>query len=86
MTRSETLIEPKNKFHRRIDQFFACAVAEACRQHPWKILSTIDPDKSRDIICSCIEKYQPLHFYLELLKPHRNKDYYADAIILNQAT
>ena len=41
MTYSAALNEPKNKFHSRIDLFYACADAEFCAQYPWIILSII---------------------------------------------
>ena len=86
MTCSVTLIEPKNKFHSRIYQFYACADVEVNDgQRSWKIPSYIDPHKLRELIYSSFKKYLPLNFLLRILKTHRNDVYCADAIILNQA-
>ena len=78
MNCSQTLSEPKNKFHCCIDQFFFFAGAEANGQSPWRILSNLDFYKHR-------ERNIALNFSINILTSHRNWDYCAYAIILNQA-
>ena len=78
MNCSQTLSEPKNKFHCCIDQFFFFAGVEANGQSPWRILSNLDFHKHRGLNIA-------LNFSLNILTSHRNWDYSANAIILNQA-
>jgi len=85
MTFSVTLCELKNKFHSRIYQFFACTDVDVNGQRSWKILSTIDPHKLRELIYGSLEECPPLNIFLRILKSQRNYDYSANAIILNQA-
>ena len=85
MTCSVTLSEPKNKFHSRIYQFYACAAVEVNGQRSWKTYSNIIPQKLRVLINGSLKKCLPFNFFLEILKTHHNDDYCADAIILNQA-
>ena len=85
MNCSQTLSEPKNKFHCCIDQFFFFAGVEANGQSPWRILSNLDFHKHREHTCSILEKGIALNFSLNILTSHRNWDYSANAIILNQA-
>jgi len=85
MTYSVTLSEPKNKFHSRIYQFYACAAVEENGQRSWETLPNIVPHKLREFICGSLKKILPFNFFFKILKTHRNNDYCADAIILNQA-
>jgi len=72
MNCSQTLSEPKNKFHCCIDQFFSCADVEN-RQRPWKILANPDLLKLKESTCSFLEKDIALNFFLKILKSHRNR-------------
>ncbi len=85
MNCSQTLCEPKNEFHCRIDQFFFFADVEANGQSPWRILSDLDFHKHIERTCSILEKYIALNFSLNIVKSHCNWNYFAYAIILNQA-
>jgi hypothetical protein len=86
MNCSQTLSEPKNEFHSRIDQVFSFfAGVEANGQSPWRILSNLALHNHRERTCSILEKYIAFNFFLNILTSHRNWDYCAHAIILNQA-
>jgi len=69
MNYSQTLSEPKNEFHSRIDQFFTYADVET-RQHPWQIHANLDILKNKDRTSSILRKYFALNFFLKMLESH----------------
>jgi hypothetical protein len=85
MSCSVTPHEFKNKFHSRIDQLFSRAGVEVYVKRHRDIPANINSHNQQKFICSNLEKHLQLDPLLKILKSHRNSDYCAVTIFLNQA-
>jgi len=83
MSCSVTPHKPVYKFHGRNDQFFFSADVATGVRSPAKILSSSNPAKVKEYICTIFKKNPQLSFLLNNCTVHPKNVYRMDATFLN---